>query len=592
LHLHCGEATAMQKLKAIERRLTGEGCEGRLNDVERLYEFCESEDLNLVAEALKAIGRVLAHHRQRLGNAPSEPADEKEKEAAAAVADFLRKHTEAYHTTLVNLATSSSPRAQVCAIRLAFATLHSEAEEARHGVARSASGGRSPLILPPPERRVQNLLSHLLVDDRWSTHVVSCLLDEYVQHYVDVRHYVVCHLRACAEMLGKTDLSAVVDAGADDGPAAKRRRKTESPFIQAVRSKGRTADELFTRLLTLLKEAPEPVPVPKAEDDALSEVEVLAPMGRPVGHFLREYRKLFQDAWLQLLALRAPLQHCTPLLQLIPSRVMPHISSPLMLADFYLRAFDSGSAEVSVLSLSGLLVLLTKYGLGDPETLSTSSQKFYAQLYSLIKAETFALKKRARFQRLLGASLGSGLLPARFAGVFAKKCVHVAVCCSEPGTVMWLMAMAYSLIQRHHSHCKYLLHSPGGADAEAQRGDPFDADASLDAAMEQMKGTCLWEVQVFRMHHLPAISTLAKVFLKPFFKPTSRKLDPELFLDQSFERMYEQSMKTSERQAMKLQARFEKCPVNFKVEDDELAAKVFGWAAALSTSQRQVGPGL
>merc|ERR1719359_1398703 len=119
------------------------------------------------------------------------------------------------------------------------------------------------------------------------------------------------------------------------------------------------------------------------------------------------------------------------------------------------------------MSLSGLFLLLTKHSLGDPETLSSSSSEYYSQLFSLIKPETFLLAQRARFQRLLSASLTSGLLPARFAAVFAKRCMCVAVAIADAGAVMWLVAVTYGLIQKHHSHCKYLLHKPAnGSDSE------------------------------------------------------------------------------------------------------------------------------
>eukprot|EP00971_Amphidinium_carterae_P275884 5474258-Amphidinium_carterae.1 len=44
---------------------------------------------------------------------------------------------------------------------------------------------------------------------------------------------------------------------------------------------------------------------------------------------------------------------------------------------------------------------------------------------------------------------------------FAPSCCIARERCSStswPGTVMWLMAVAYSLIQRHHSICRHLLH--------------------------------------------------------------------------------------------------------------------------------------
>lgn len=280
---------------------------------------------------------------------------------------------------------------------------------------------------------------------------------------------------------------------------------------------------------------------------------------------------------MQLLSLRVPVDHCMSLLQLVPSRVMPHLTNPLMLADFYLRAFRSESLEVSVMSLSGLFLLLTKHSLGDPETLSNSSGEFYGQLYSLIKPETFVLAKRVRFQRLLAASLTSGLLPARFGAAFAKKCMCVAVAVPDAGTVMWLVAVTYCLIQKHHSHCKYLLHQPEAQlNGSEPKEDPFNSSASLTEALTRVSSTSLWEVKVLSRHHVPAVAVLMKLFEKPFFKPSSKKLDPELFLDQSVEQIYKQALKSGDRQSLRWKARGEACPLAFKVEDDDLTLRLNG----------------
>lgn len=414
--------------------------------------------------------------------------------------------------------------------------------------------------------------------------------------YIDVRHHVLTHLKVCLGQVGKVSCTS---DGALAAPPSKRLKQT-APFADLMRSRGLPLKDLFARVFELLREVAEPTPAPMAErgDGAAgADVELLAPAGRPAGTFLRDYRRLFQETWLQLLSLRVPLDHCLPLLQLVPSRVMPHLSHPLMLADFYLRAFHSESLEVSVMSLSGLFLLLTKHSLGDPETLSSSSSEYYSQLYSLIKPETFVLAQRARFQRLLAVSLTSGLLPARFAAVFAKKCVCVAVAVADAGTVMWLVAVTYSLIQKHHSHCKYLLHQAapthgsGAGDAPSEEG-PFSVGDALPVALSKVAKTSLWELKLLERHHVPAVATLIKLFEKPFFKPSSKKLDPELFLDQSVEKIYKQALKNGDRQSSKWKGRGETCPLAFSVEEDELTLRLNGWAAALSTSQRRVGAGL
>eukprot|EP00933_Yihiella_yeosuensis_P062518 TRINITY_DN65481_c0_g1_i1.p1 TRINITY_DN65481_c0_g1~~TRINITY_DN65481_c0_g1_i1.p1 ORF type:complete len:607 (-),score=124.98 TRINITY_DN65481_c0_g1_i1:60-1880(-) len=599
----------------IEKRLTSANGQKHLNDIVELFTLCEVSELRGIAEALQAIGRVLSHHRRLAMEAA---ADTRDAEAAVNkdLVAWLRRNGEAYHALLLQLAASGEPRAQVCALRLVFAAMSAELTEIRNSSQGSGSDFGRLFGLAAPERRIQEVVSKLLLAEKWSSQVADCLTTEFAAQYSDVRHYLLQHLRSCADQVSRISSRLVMPKVAtpasskgDDAengdeedastPAAKKRRRMLGPFGDAALKQGRTHEEIFSRLFSLLREVPEPLP-PKNKDDEeedLEEEDILAPTGRPVGFYRREYRKLFQEAWLKLLGLRVPLGQCSPLLQLLPMKVMPHLSRPLMLSDFYLRAFHAGTNELSVLALSGLLHLLSAHGLGDPETLSSSCGEFYGQLYSLIKPETFRLQRRARFQRLAAAALASGLLPARFAAAFAKKCIHVAIACAEPGSIQWLMAVSYSLIQRHHSHCSFLLHWPENDErpipTELTAGkDPWDGDAPLTEAVEQVSLSSLWELKLLLRHHLPAVSTLAKLFEKPFFKPTSRKLDPELFLDQSASKAYKGLIKAADKQVTRWKAKGERCPLSFKVEDDSEAIRVVGWAAALSTGQRRIGAGL
>lgn len=614
----------MEELERLEQALTGADSATHLNDIRRIYELCESSELRVVAEALKAIGRVLSHHRQRLRAGGD-----------AAVVEWLKQHQEAYHAALLKLAVSSAPRAQVCAIRLAMANVRQEAGEARSSLFGAGSGAGGVAAPPPPDKRVQDLLTEMLLAPEWGEQAARCFVGEFMCKYVDVHHQALSHIRFCCTQMAKYDW------GQKDGqdPASKRRKlQAAVPIIDTMRRRGLLPGGVFSRFYALLSEAPQPTAQEKKMatasarhgadagaaggdpddpdgDPPDAEDDVLAQTGQPASYFRREYKHLFQEAWLQLLGLGAPLDQCSSILQFVPNHVLPHLGQPLLLSDFYLKAFHHGSTEVCVLALSGLLLLLTKYGLGDPDALSSSCAEFYAQLYSLVKPETFQLKKRARFQRLLAASLWSGLLPARFAAAFAKRCMRTAVSVADPGSMMWLISVAYTLIQRHHSHCEYLLHCPpssadSGVSAKGNRGgdaagasgraptsdgqaikgeDPFNANAPLAEAMEGAARSSLWELRVFLRHHIPQVATLARLFLKPFFKPSARKLDSELFLDQSTAKMYAQALKSSERQVGKLRARGQFVPLAFSVEDDSEAMCVAAWAATLSTTQRQIG---
>lgn len=584
----------MEKVRNLEQRLLGPAGRQHLNEISDLFTLCESEDLRLVAAALSSVSKALAHHRKLT----VELAGEADRSAEQELVKWLRQHGEALRSLLLQLAGSGQTRAQVCAVRLQASLLRDEALEMSLSTKMSGDELARLFGLARPELQIQTLLTELLLAPRWNSQVVDCLMSEYVREYDDFRHYMMSHLRSCAEQVGKVSRepgsevskdTTVTDKGEEAEPPTKRKR-LHGPFAEAAFQKGRSAEELFERLLALLKQAPEPDPV-KAQDEEVTG-ELLLPTSRPLGHYRREYRKLFQEAWLKLLGLRVPLVHCSALLQLLPTSVIPHLSRPLLLSDFYLRAFHAGSLDISVLALSGLLLLLTRYGLGDPETLSASCGEFYSQLYSLLRPATFRLKRRARFQRLAAAALTSGLLPGGFAAAFAKKCLRVAIALPEPGSILWLLSLAYGLIQRNHSHCSFLLHREEIEGMSNLTKDTFDSEADLTQATKQVASSSLWEVQLLFRHHLPAVSTLAKLFERPFFKPTSRKLDPEIFLDQSVAKAYEQALKSADRQAARLKARGTTCPLAFQVEDDPLVLRVSGWAAALSTGQRRIGAGL
>jgi len=563
----------------METRLTGADGAKHLNEMRQLFALCEAPDLNVVAEALQAIRRVLTHHR-------ASPAGKK-----AEIAQFLDRHQDAYHSTLQQLCSLGSARAQVLSLRLMLASAQQDSLEMPAPSRQEASSLQQAL-----DRFVASLLTARTMHDA----TLDCLIREYAEPYVDVRYNLLCSLRSFLVKVAAMEFVEKDGAAAPERDAKKR--KLDSAFEKALQESTLSGEDAFVRSLLLLQRVPEPAAGVAAaaggdaDDPGMSAPVFVALSGKPSSFFVKFARKSFQDAWLQLLGLRVPTARYKPLLQLLPSHVMPHMTQPLLLADFYLKAFGSGSAEVAVLSLSGLFLLLTKHAMGDPETLSSSCGEFYGQLYSLLKPETFRLAKRARFQRLAAASLASGLLPARFAAAFAKRCMRTALSCSDPGTVMWLMAVAYSLIQRHHSLCKYLLHKPkeeqqprGGEQAEAA---VFEDTDDLKLAVKQVAETSLWEVLLLTRHHVPAVALLARLFLKPFFKPSAKKLDPDVFLDQRAEKLCAQAHKASKRQVSKLKARGERVPVAFTVEDDVAANKVAGWAAALSTSQRRIGAGI
>lgn len=545
------------QVKELERQLIQRT--SNLQEINKLYAFCESDDLQVVFEALQAIAHVLRHHR---GDASPQNAKRRRLDGDSkkqSVDDWLEKHTSMQMELLGKLAASNRPQAQVASIRLAMSAIRED--HCANGIF--------------ADRVFQNFMTEVVLASKWGDHIVRCLIDEFVEPYLDVRHHLIQHLRFCVDQVGSAEQSGIdqkVESVSSTQNGTAQRAAKQTPrmhLLKQLHERGFNSKTLFLRTFGLLRAWPAPSVGASTALAALPEATLV--------RYGKEERRLFQEAWLSLLKMRPPLNMCRPLLQHLPEHVFPHLSQPLCLSDFYLNAFNRGSLEVRVLSLSGLFALLTQHGLGDPELLDSSTGKFYDQLYYLVRPEVFALPRRARFQRLLAASLASGLLPARFAGAFAKKCLRTALLCEDAGAVMWLVSISYRTIQTHHTHCRQFLHNHEGTALEK---DPFDAEIELEKAVKEMQTTSFWELEALRQHRNPAITRLCGLFLNSkFFKPSALKLNPDDFLDLGAGKLYEQELKTSRRRQAKSS---EPCPVAFKLEEEPLVAKVLGWACVIS----------
>ncbi|KAL8438720.1 hypothetical protein Efla_001268 [Eimeria flavescens] len=205
-------------------------------------------------------------------------------------------------------------------------------------------------------------------------------------------------------------------------------------------------------------------------------------------------RLAFQNAWLLLLL---EIQHSKAttqkLLSAIPKCVMPFLSNPLLLAEFFLKAFsDPRQLSLRMTALSGLFYLLTKHRLGNPEALEKARRQtdaneeeadaeaaaagahFYQRLYRLLTPAAFAPRLRVRFLRLLNLALRSDLLPTCLVAAFIKKCCRVA-CLVSPAAALCLEALAISLLQKYQATCKPLLSLPEAVAARLRvAGDGFD----------------------------------------------------------------------------------------------------------------------
>ena len=83
----------------------------------------------------------------------------------------------------------------------------------------------------------------------------------------------------------------------------------------------------------------------------------------------------------------------------IPTKVLPRMANPLLLADFLTSSYESQGNASKILALHGLYLLMTQGNLDYPF--------FYGKLYSLLTIDIFTAKYKARFFYLLNIFLQS-----------------------------------------------------------------------------------------------------------------------------------------------------------------------------------------
>ncbi|KAL9231791.1 hypothetical protein vseg_006965 [Gypsophila vaccaria] len=234
-------------------------------------------------------------------------------------------------------------------------------------------------------------------------------------------------------------------------------------------------------------------------------------------HISKKMKVKFTKAWMSFLRLPLPLEVYKEVLVNLHQAVIPYLSNPVMLCDFLTRSYDIGGV-VSVMALSGLFILMTKYGL--------EYSNFYEKLYALLTPPIFMAKHRAKFFELLDACLKSPLLPAYLAAAFTKKLSRLSLNVPPSGSLV-IIALVHNLLRRHPSiNC--LVHQEiseetnlhGTRSLEGTRSDMnatvlsdsakpgidlFD-DEEGDLQKTNAMRSSLWEIDALRHHYCPPVS--------------------------------------------------------------------------------------
>ncbi|KAL0560895.1 hypothetical protein IC582_001312 [Cucumis melo] len=236
---------------------------------------------------------------------------------------------------------------------------------------------------------------------------------------------------------------------------------------------------------------------------------------------VRRMKLKFSKAWISFLKLPLPIDVYKEVLVILDQEVIPYLSKPIILSDFLTKSYDIGGV-ISVMALSSLFLLMTKYGLEYPN--------FYEKLYALLVPSIFMAKHRAKFFQLLDSCLKSPLLPAYLAAAFAKKLSRLSLVVPPSGALV-IIALIHNLLRRHPSiNC--LVHRENVGESKNDDSTSEEAakgtDASeVDADTPKMKPgidhfnyeetdpikssalrSSLWEIDSLRHHYCPPVSRL------------------------------------------------------------------------------------
>ena len=276
----------------------------------------------------------------------------------------------------------------------------------------------------------------------------------------------------------------------------------------------------------------------KKPTSQLSELEPLIPAfgSKKLSHF----RVAFKNCWIEVLRGSSTLlgrDTLIKLLRILPDTVMPHIPDAQIFSSFFCHCFEQNKdIDVSLLSISGLFLLISRYNLGEPSQL-------YRRLYQLVSADSLGNHRSATrvFQMIIKA-LRSPLMPSQCVPVFAKKLIRTAVIVGNPSLTLWLVVAAFNLMQANPTVSKTLVHADSSL--EFSNMDPFDLGCTdIDEALISIERSCLWELELLMNHSDPSVVRMANLYKTNFFSKRAKRISSDDYLLISADQLMQRELK-------------------------------------------------
>jgi len=306
-----------------------------------------------------------------------------------------------------------------------------------------------------------SIIEHVIVEsDSTETGLFNQFVSKYLSKYDDVRYYTLKALRG---------LSKQITSARKAGSPSAASGLVESIYFLLQKVKMPSAEHEISSFwippnedAAALPEKPQisKAMQKKAKRDVYVRTEVKKQKKRAKANlakkkssgmlavkFLIGHKKMFEACWLAFLALPLTTPIYKDVLRRMDTHILPHMMQPIRLIDFLRDSYEVGGV-VSLLSLQGLFVLVTKHNLDYPD--------FYKKLYALLQPNIFYVKYRVKFFCLLNIFLNSTHLPAYLVAAFMKRMARMALH-APPSGALFVIALIYNLLKKH-KQCQVMLH--------------------------------------------------------------------------------------------------------------------------------------
>lgn len=243
----------------------------------------------------------------------------------------------------------------------------------------------------------------------------------------------------------------------------------------------------------------------------------------------------------------------------IPTKVIPRMANPLLLADFLTSAYETQSNASKILALHGLYILLTQHNLEYPF--------FYGKLYSLLTIDLFSAKYKARFFYLLDIFLQSSHLPVNLVASFAKRLARLALWIPQHDQCL-ILTFIHNLIIRHPTMQVMIDRSQTGSSPSHENAYlPDELDPNKTNAID----SSLWEIETLTHHHHPDVGTCAVALISLRKLTNERDIHHllEIDYDEMFHHDINRALRSGKRKSQTKTTA--ECPINYNV-----AVSLFG----------------